>query len=107
MEVASGRTPASISRRTARKRSTPVPSLVSALMARGWSLRPGGSSPDLDEIAAAAIGGPPHATSARAPRPWLDRRDLPVPARQRVVQAAARADPQLGEHLAQVPFDRA
>src|SRR3954467_6622267 len=38
---------------------------------------------------------------------WLGRRGRWLPARQRVVQPHAGADPQLGEHLPQVPLDGA
>src|SRR4051794_19293583 len=59
--------------------------------------------------------GPPYAgprgarssqPGERAGVPASRRRRLLVAARQRVVQALARADAELGEHLAQVPLDR-
>src|SRR5215216_2250038 len=37
----------------------------------------------------------------------LRGRGLPAEARKGVVEAYARADPELGEHLLEVPFDRA
>src|SRR4051812_30685648 len=45
------------------------------------------------------------APPGRAPW-WLDGRCLLLRAGQRVVKAHARGDAELGEHLAEVPFDR-
>src|SRR4051812_48170039 len=57
----------------------------------------------------------PDELGVRAPgsRPWmpgsdagsLGGRGVRVPAGKRVVQGLARGDPELGEHLAQVPLD--
>ena len=53
--------------------------------------------------AAAAALAPVHARVGCPGR--YDRSGFVVAARQRVLEAAARADPELGEHLVQVPLD--